>query len=331
MLAFDGNTPVRFTYEFGDSKVHLCGANQTIVSRISEAFEHLRSESDESPQLEIRLFSSSKNKVKDGFLNAADWSCSFEGGTVSGTADSRYLTYSREWSEQQLDRNRVQILAWYDEHMEIPYAERSKPLSLPLTVWYNDRGIQIVHAGLLSLNETGILIAGPAGSGKTTVALACTSEGYRFLADDYAGVQQQADGSFAGFSLYNSIRLDRSGLDYFRRFRSYAEMDPDGKEKSILFLNRIFPQLVARRTRIGIVLFPKISDSGETRVRPIEKGKALLRFAYSSIQIPSSGPAFGLGPLSRLLEKVPCFWLELGRDISEIPMCVSNLLSEVTA
>ncbi len=328
--AGEKNSSIRFNYQFGESTVALSCAGERLAARVPFAFHHLLKDSQSRPQLNVQLFSSrKKDRNSDDFLRAADWSFEFEGGTVTGTRDGRYLSYRRQWTEQRLDRANGELMVWYDEDVEIPIFERSKPLSLPLSVWYNDQGIQIVHAGLVALDHSGILIAGPAGSGKTTVTLACAAEGYGFLGDDYVGLQSRPDRSFMGYSLYNSVRLHRSSSDHFSWVLPNAEIDPNGQEKLLLFVSRVFPETIQQQIPIRLVLFPRISGSGQTRVYPLEKGKALLRFGYSSLQIPSAGPAFGLQRLSQLLQTVPCFWLELGQDISQIPACISNVLKEV--
>jgi hypothetical protein len=35
--------------------------------------------------------------------------------------------------------------------------------------------------------------------------------------------------------------------------------------------------------------------------------------------------------MGQLVERVPCFWLELGRDVAEIPECVDAVLDESAA
>ena len=64
------------------------------------------------------------------------------------------------------------------------------------------------------------------------------------------------------------------------------------------------------------------------KVRP--KSKTLLALGPSSlIEIPSRGMD-GFSRLAQLVEQVPTYALELGRDFGSIPRRVDDLISEIT-
>jgi hypothetical protein len=45
----------------------------------------------------------------------------------------------------------------------------------------------------------------------------------------------------------------------------------------------------------------------------------------------SNSGASGLDVLTEFVSAVPTFWLELGRDLRQIPMAVESILAEVSA
>src|SRR5947207_3705526 len=55
----------------------------------------------------------------------------------------------------------------------------SSDLEWPLRFWLRHLGLPVLHAGLVAREGAGVLIAGPAGAGKSTVALACVDGGLR--------------------------------------------------------------------------------------------------------------------------------------------------------
>ncbi|MCL7959454.1 MAG: hypothetical protein M8861_04590, partial [marine benthic group bacterium] len=63
------------------------------------------------------------------------------------------------------------------------------------------------------------------------------------------------------------------------------------------------------------------------------KFDAVLRLAPSSLMaLPhSNSGASGLDVLTEFVSAVPTFWLELGRDLPQIPKAVESILAEVTA
>ena len=79
--------------------------------------------------------------------------------------------------------------------------ERGKPFRVLLSVWLHDRGVQVVHAALVARGDRGVLLPGRGGAGKTTSALTCLLAGFRYLGDDYVGLEGPVDGSFRGHSL----------------------------------------------------------------------------------------------------------------------------------
>jgi hypothetical protein len=69
-------------------------------------------------------------------------------------------------------------------------------------------------------------------------------------------------------------------------------------------------------------------DGIETRVRPASRGQALFGLAPSTIIVALGAGAKGFDRLARLVDRVPSYWLELGRDVTLIPDCVKRVLSE---
>ena len=67
----------------------------------------------------------------------------------------------------------------------VPWYERAAPLRAILHLGLHAPGRLLVHAAALGRGGTGMLLAGPAGSGKSTTALACVLAGLDYCGDDY--------------------------------------------------------------------------------------------------------------------------------------------------
>ena len=91
----------------------------------------------------------------------------------------------------------------------------------------------------------------------------------------------------------------------------------------------VFPSQLARVATIRAVLVPRIRGEATTRLLAASKREALLALAPSSlIHLPNSG-ARSLDRVARLIEHVPCYWLELGRDWeAAVPRHVEELVTE---
>jgi hypothetical protein len=100
---------------------------------------------------------------------------------------------------------------------------------------------------------------------------------------------------------------------------------PD-QEKSLVFLSDVFPDRLDTVAPIRALALPRVNGVSSPRLRRASRAEALFALAPKSlILLPSSGVK-GLENLVRLAERVPCFWLELGQDMSEVPDRVEELI-----
>lgn len=253
-------------------------------------------------------------------------------GVLSLSTDRRFVSYQLRQSLVCLDRKSYQIIGWMASAKHLTLYERGKPLHIILSMWLHDRNIQVIHAGLISRNGQGVLFPGMGGVGKSTSTLACLSAGLDYLGDDCIGLQVVAEGSFVGHSLYNSTWLDP---DHMARFPLLPPHAIHGlypwEEKSLVLLSHVFPRRLSRLAPIRVLALPRIVDASSTRFRPASKAETLLRLIPSSLlqQLLPPGVS-GFQRLAQLAEHVPSYWLELGRDLREIPRAVEQLLGEAT-
>jgi len=96
----------------------------------------------------------------------------------------------------------------------------------------------------------------------------------------------------------------------------------------VLLLADVFPERLVRVAPIRGLFIPRVTGARESKIFPASKGQALLALSPSSLLLFPSRDAQGFGKLAQLVEQVPCYWLELGYDLSSIPRCVEELLAE---
>lgn len=246
----------------------------------------------------------------------------------SGRFVGHQLLRSRAW----LDRQARHLIGWTRSASQLSLYERGKPFHPLLCVWYYDRDVQVIHAGLVSLNGKGVLLPGMGGVGKSTSAVACLCAGFDFLGDDYVGLQVLADGSFVGHSLYSSTWLEP---DHMARFPVLPLHAIRGlypwEDKSLILLSDLFPKRLERIAPIRVLALPRVVDSSQSRIRPASKGEGLREIAPTSLFGVTPRPgARGFKRLAQLVERIPSYWLELGRDLSQIPQRVEELLALAT-
>ncbi len=324
------------SYTFAGRHVRVRIVGRNLADDFCRPFGHLESREEPSPvpHLTIDLWDEeATGTARPVESTSDDFGAAWNAGAefISIPPDNRFVCYRFRDSVTWLDRAARQMIGWTASSQHRSLYERGKPLLPLLAVWYHDRDVQLIHAGLVSRGGHGVLLPGGGGAGKSTSALACLDAGFDYLGDDYVGLQVRTNGCFVGHSLYNSTWLEP---DHMARFPLLPPHGIHGKnpseDKALVLLTRVFPKRLARSTPIRVLALPRVAHASATRCRPASKVEALLALSPTSLfALPFRPGARGFQRLSQLVERVPCHWLELGRDLTEIPHRVEELLAEV--
>jgi hypothetical protein len=337
-LMCDGFARANDTHTHGAHQLYCTLAGQTVQMRIAgETLAH------RMRQAFAHLLISSKQTTAP-YLTIDIWD-EKETGVSRPTCIKYHAGLHKMWSKSK-DRELFfccfqHTLVCYDpgtSHIvtcvsaadELSLYEQGRPLHPLLTLWHNDRSVPVVHAGLVSLNDKGVLLAGMGGAGKTTSAITCLEAGFSYLSDDLIGIAVLTDGSFWGHSLYNSAYIDPEHLTKFPHLKPFAIKGTfPGDDKCLILLAQIWPSRVIHTSGIHTILLPRIGKEYDSRISPAPKAKALFALAPSSRQINKRLGATGFDMLAKLVEQVPCYWLEVGRDLKGIPRCIAESLPDL--
>jgi hypothetical protein len=246
------------------------------------------------------------------------------------SSDRRYASYQLQHSLACLDRSSGFMAGYASNAEELSLYERGRPLHVLLSLWHKNLGLPLVHAGLVSRNGRGVLLAGPGGSGKSTSAITSACAGFDYLSEDLVGLQSSPGDGFVGHSLYSSTFIEPDHLKRFALFEQHAIRGRYPFEKKHLVLLSQVPSLrFARACRIQAVVLPRVMHLPASHLRPASKRDALLTLAPSSLLVGEKSHGLeGFEKLSQLVEQVPCHRLELGDRLDEIPHVLEGLLSE---
>ncbi len=320
-----------FFYIFGGHHVRLRVVGRRLAAQITRPFSHLQTNRPTGHRLSIDLWDEAETGLRCPVSSPPGDSEWTSGPAIS--SEGRFIWQKSPNTVSCLDRRSSRIVGqmrWSDQVLTY---ELGKPLARPLLEWHNDRGVQVIHAGLVARDSHGILFAGKSGDGKSTCALACVCAGFDYLGEDFVGLERrQPDGSFLGYSLYNAAFVTNDHLARFPQLVPHATLGiPARDDKSVVILSQVFPERLRRVVPIRVLVLPRLGDASESRVRRASKGEALLALGPSSLlQIPSRGMG-SFANLAALVERVPVYSLELGRDLRSIAPRVGEILTEATA
>jgi hypothetical protein len=310
-------------YLFAGRTVRMRMVGHRLAADLPGPFSHLRIDRPDSAA--VRLFLDVWDEQETGIVRGPGLVPVTERVT-SFSRSGRFVRHATPHISVSLDRRTCRMvgsLAWADS---ADAYQRGKPFARLLLEWYNDRNVQVVHAGLVAEGEQGLLLGGKSGSGKSTAALACVRSGLNFLGEDYVGLQRAGGGTFVGHSLYNSVFLGPEALAWFPELTRHVLADGQA-DKSAVILATTFPGRLRRSVSVRALAICSPAEGAESRMEPVSRGEALLALASSSLlEIPSRGKS-GFATLTELVERMPCWSLELGTDLGTLPRCVSQILA----
>lgn len=315
-------------YRVAGRGVRVRIAGPALSEELGRACEHLRVESGgETPMLAVDVWHEEETGIgRPGPPADPDLP---PYGILSASEGRRYVAEERPHSMGWLDRRTGRAILWISSVGRLHLDERARPFHRFLALRLGDRGIQFIHAGLVSWKGRGALFTGRGGSGKSTSSISCFLNGFRYLGDDFIGLEACEDGSFRGHSLYGSAVI---GLGHMGHFPALAEVCKAGnysfEPKSVAWLGELAPARFDASTTIKAIFLPVVAaGEKETVTAPASAQEALLALAPSSVlYLPAAGTR-AMDRLGTLVERVPSYRLRLGRDPTRIPEHVREILA----
>ncbi len=234
-------------------------------------------------------------------------------------SDEVIVTYERDRRRLTLvDLATRSACYWMASAASWPPWERAAPFRDVLDRLLAPTGHAFLHGGSLGDEEVAVLLAGPSGSGKSTTTAAGVAAGLTTLGDDY--VVLDPDGVHA-HALYDIVRLEPSSP----AVRDVGDGTLDHQGKLMVQFSAMGRSPLRSRLRIVAVATPSVTTQRTTTVHEIGSGTALKALAPTSL-VQLDPRADSLRRMRQLVERVPCYALELGADLDGVVASVRGLL-----
>jgi len=148
--------------------------------------------------------------------------------------------------------------------------------AMSLSMLARNRGYLVMHAAGVVRNGVGVAIGGPAGSGKTTLAMACARRGFGVFAEDVIFVRVQP----ATIELWGQPWTQRLLPDTRDLFPELAGIEgrrqPNGEVKIEVDLDEVLPGRAVPCAPAGPIVQLERGTDGPTRIEAIEDDLDLL-------------------------------------------------------
>lgn len=314
-------------YTVSNLCIRLRIVGRTIAQELTPPFEHLENAAaGKKPDLTVDVWDQQETGVKG--TSAGKSNGEHVLSVLMASPEGRYVVEERSDRISWLDRRTCHVVSCIRCSDILYVDERARPLTRLLGVWFNDRDIQLIHSSLVSWESRGVAFVGKGGVGKSTSSIACLEDGFGYLGHDIIGLKEEADGSFSGFGIYASCLLTPQHLTRFPDLMPHAFAgNYPHEEKSFVYLSRVFPERMEQKTTINVVALPRVVDTERTSFRPASKGEALLALAPTSVMYLAASGRRSIDNIGKLVERVPCYWLDLGRDLNSISDTVRRMVA----
>jgi hypothetical protein len=203
---------------------------------------------------------------------------------------------------------------------DLPVWDSGAPLRAHLDWALADRGSCICHGATLALG-IGCLLAGAAGSGKSTTALSGLSAGLQTTGDDLVAIDCTNGGSadqVVTRPIYRTFKQDRASIDRNRLLEPLAARPKNWQGKVQFDPSEFFPGSFVASAEIKAILFPQVAHRRKSIITPMPSSagfRALMRSHFG--QLPGELES-GFRFLAKLTQRLPCYEFALSSDQREV-------------
>jgi hypothetical protein len=235
------------------------------------------------------------------------------------------------------DGRRVQVDAIGDARRAEPDHAASLLLGPVLATLLRLRRTVALHACVVEIGSSAVLLVGERGAGKSTLAAALADRGHAILADDVGTLAETADGTWVAHPGYPRLRLDPASLTSFTAppeatgppiwgtGKRWVELSPDDAAGPWRFQREARPVAAVYELRRSGRRAPAVTEiAGGVRVATLVRHVREAPFALAP-----AARADEFRRLSRLAAAVPVRRLDCADDLAALAVTCEALVADV--
>lgn len=328
---FEKIEPIKKTYVIAGKIICLKFYSMALLKKMSSALEHNEVSEVNPPDLTVCIWDSvsTRTHLILPWENSSEYTYVQEVNTKIKNTDSFLGVYlnGEETLNLYNEQNNTAYF-WIHDASNLPYWITAAPLR-PILNWFLSKtGVHLIHGAVVGLNGKSVLLTAKGGSGKSTTALACLYAGMEYLGDDYITIK--SGDIITAHSLFNSLKVFPQSLNIFPKLKEkiyYKDNVVAEDEKLIIFLSELFRKQMVKKSVLNAIFIPVIKNTKETRIIPATKIDTMLAMIPTTLLQLSLTESNKVTELKSIIERTPCYFLELGSDVREIPEVIKSFLS----
>jgi HPr Serine kinase C-terminal domain len=264
-LLCDFELPLRARYHFLGFPIELCTNSPEVLAGAEESWGAFRKSFSEPP-LQIRLGVHPGTSIECPPLPV----CRGQRNLILQNADSENFMvldtrqgFAFGWLTQAAARNRAYLRYHFLEGTAWILLE-----SLYLTS---------IHGACVELDGHGVLLCGDSGAGKSSLAYACSRNGWKFLSDDSSCLVRKRAGRVVVGNAYQ-MRFRESAVPLFPEL-VHQRVTPRATGEMAIELSTLSQQIeITNQSSVDYIVFLNRFDSLPDGLYPFSKDRALQWF-----------------------------------------------------
>lgn len=308
--------------------VHLCTPSADLRERLLPALSHLVHPEQESlPELTILY---AEDKDLPAKLKAPPWQ-GFNGqGYNADICQEDVQVFFQPWQKQLFlySRSKRTGIYWVQKTGDVPWWECTFSFRALFHLWTRDLPAQLVHAGAMAKDGSGVLITGKSGSGKSTSCLNLLRAGYDYLGDDYVWVESGAQ--IKVFTLYQTAKIEPENLEArFADWKPFIRNKADYRQQKAIFdIKDLNPDAGISVTGIKAVLLPEVAHCENTRFERVNPAHALMAMAPTTLHHLPHNRQEAYQKMRTVSSRLPAYRWHLGRNTHQFLTSFQDFLKD---
>lgn len=294
--------------------VHLRTPSMDLRNRLLPSLAHLIDDSQISSPEMVIWYAQEKDLPQK--LKAPPWN-GFNGQGYSDLiSQDDVQLFFQPWQRQvfMYSRSKRTGIYWVRKTGEVPWWESTFSFRILFHMWTQDLPAQLVHAGAMAKNGTGVLITGKSGAGKSTSCLNLLRAGYNYLGDDYVWIELGKPVEV--FSLYQTAKIEPDNLqERFSDWKPFIKNKQQyKKQKAIFDIKDLFPKAGITSSIIKAILLPHVAGGDISFFEKASAMHSLMAMAPTTLHHLPHNRESSYQKLVSVTSSLPSYHWHLGRD-----------------
>jgi hypothetical protein len=223
-------------------------------------------------------------------------------------------------------RRGVTHIACQDFSGRSRYVASNPFATLALMEMLKRRGTYFLHAACLAKEGRAVVIAGQAGAGKSTLALALARHGLDYLGDDMVFLRAEA-GTVRALGFSDAIGITANTAQWLPELAELARREPEpGYPKYLGRVEDHFAARVVTEAAPRAIVFPQIVPGDDSRLEPLAGNEAWLRLVPDVLLTEPASTQAHLNTIAALTRQAESHTLYSSRDLDASARLVAGLL-----